>query len=332
MNGSPKKGAPMLANKQTLELSPFDIDDSDRIGFYHEDIAAALGRMMASRGQRDPIKVVRREPNLSLEEIVAAGRRPWGLVTGWHRLGGARIEGISILAIEVSGTTEELAEIQASENLDRRELGAIERAKFTAALVQAAKERLAREHGNLKQEQLAVKARWERVRAAHISAEKALSEETEDTCRTMRHVFGWEQAVGEALGVGRDTIHRDLRLYRLLIEPFPDLIEQLAQHPVVGDNRKQLAKLAGAGDEANRRKIIEMLLSFLGLDFDGAVERLNGHATKPQATPTNYSKFSSQATGAFGRLNISEKRRFIEDDLIGMLRRNPQRSALYPAS
>jgi transcriptional antiterminator len=32
-------------------------------------------------------------------------------------------------------------------------------------------------------------------------------------------------SVGEALGMSRRTIHRDLELFRLLIEPFPALIE-----------------------------------------------------------------------------------------------------------
>ena len=59
MNAAAKKSAPVLADAQLLELSPSDILIPERIGFLHEDKAAALGRLMAVDGQRDPIKIVR---------------------------------------------------------------------------------------------------------------------------------------------------------------------------------------------------------------------------------------------------------------------------------
>src|SRR5690606_38615791 len=108
----------------------------------------ALGRLMAVDGQRDPIKVVANKKNAD---------KPWRLVTGMHRLIGARIENITVWAIEVTGKPEELADLEASENLHRRPLAPIERAKFVAALCQAAQERIAREHGNLSQQKLAIK-------------------------------------------------------------------------------------------------------------------------------------------------------------------------------
>jgi hypothetical protein len=116
---------------------------------------------MAVDGQRDPIKVVAQPKNKA---------KPWRLVTGMHRLIGARLEGIQVFAIEVSGKPEDLADLEASENLHRRPLAPIERAKFTAALVQAAQDRIARENGNLKQQQLAVRARQERVKALNRSS------------------------------------------------------------------------------------------------------------------------------------------------------------------
>lgn len=64
---------------------------------------------------------------------------------------------------EGKGTPEELADLEASENLHRRPLGPIERAAFTAALVTAAQERIAREHGDLDQYQRGARARWDRV-------------------------------------------------------------------------------------------------------------------------------------------------------------------------
>lgn len=258
MNGSPKKGGPLLAGATIIELNPNDVEDGDRIGFYHPDIAAAIGRLMAVDDQRDPIKVIRVHPDRPIADVAAEGIKPWRRVTGLHRLHGARIEAISIFAIEVP-PSEDIRAIEASENADRRDLKPLERAKFTAAVVQSVKDRLGREHGNLKQEQWAVKARWDRVRSAEASAEKALDEETADTMDTLSTVYGWKESAARAMQLHPKEIQRDLRLYRLIIEPFPDLIEQLAHHPLVGDNRKQLGKLAGAGDRASYQSRVTFL-------------------------------------------------------------------------
>ena len=113
MNAAAKKSAPVLADAQLLELSPSDILIPERIGFLHEDKAAALGRLMAVDGQRDPIKIVRYLPSKSIEQCVSEGKAPWRLVTGMHRLMGATYEGITIFAIEVSGKAEDLADLEA---------------------------------------------------------------------------------------------------------------------------------------------------------------------------------------------------------------------------
>lgn len=72
----------LLSGANLIELSPHHVDEGARIGFLHEDKAAALGRLMAVDGQRDPIKVVANPKN---------PERPWRLVTGMHRLIGARM-------------------------------------------------------------------------------------------------------------------------------------------------------------------------------------------------------------------------------------------------
>lgn len=169
----------LLSGAQMLELDPNDIDDSGRIGFFYPDKAAALGRLMKVDGQRTPISVVKSRKG---------AEKPWKLVVGMHRTAGARLEGISIFAVEVTGKPEDLADQEASENLHRRRLEPLERAKFTAALVQAAQERIARENGNLKQQQLAIRARWQRVKAHEIRPDDALTEEVNDTCAKIAHV------------------------------------------------------------------------------------------------------------------------------------------------
>lgn len=294
----------ILATAKLFELSPLHVDEGQRIGFLHEDKAAALGRLMAVDGQRDPIKVVANPKNPD---------KPWRLVTGMHRLIGARLEGITVVALEVSGKPEDLADLEASENLHRRPLAPIERAKFTAALVQAAQQRIARENGGLKQQQLAVKARWARVKAHEQTHQEALRDEVEDTCRTMQHVYGWEESVGEALGMSRDAIYRDLRIHRLIIEPFPGMAEALSKHPIVGENAKQLREIADIKDEAARKAVIEALLDDDELSADEAKVRLGigSGAAASAATPLPHMKFYNQIEGGWGRLNISQKRDFI---------------------
>lgn len=293
----------LLAQATLFEVSPLHVDEGERIGFLHEDKAAALGRLMAVDGQRDPIKVVAQADN---------AEQPWRLVTGMHRLIGARLEGLTVFAIEVSGKPEDLADLEASENLHRRPLAPIERAKFTAALVHAAQERIARQHGNLRQQQVAIKARWAKVKSGELRTEEALRDETEDTCATMARVYGWEESVGEALDMSRRTIHRDLTIYRMLVEPFSgEIVQELAQHPVVGENAAQLKAIAAIKNEAHRRQVIELLLGDAELSADEA--RVRAGIDKPgmQATPVAHQKYFNQIQGGWARLNLGQRRQFI---------------------
>ncbi len=303
--------APLLTGAQLLELSPTDIMIPERIGFLHEDKAAALGRLMAVDGQRDPIKVARNLPSKSIEAVVAEGKKPWRLVTGMHRLTGAAMEGISVFAIEVKGKPEDLADLEASENRHRRPLGLIERAKFTAALVRAAQERIARAHGDLDQYQRGAKARWDRVKHFEETAEAALRDETEDACATMAQAYGWEESVGEALDMSRRTIHRDLALFRLVIEPFPDLAEALAKHPVAGNNGSQLKALCDLKDEGIRRKVIEALLADHEIGVEDAKIAAGVGAAVPLATPVAHQKHYNAIEGAWSRLSLDQKRQYL---------------------
>ncbi|RIV82984.1 hypothetical protein D2V17_14375 [Aurantiacibacter xanthus] len=317
----------LLTNATLFELAPTDVFEGDRIGFLHEDKAAALGRLMAVDGQRDPIKVVRNLPSKPIDQVIAEGKKPWRLVTGMHRLIGARMEGITVWAIEVSGKPDQLADLEASENLHRRPLGPIERAKFTAALVQAAQERLARERGGKSQQQLAVKARWDRVKHGEMRTEEALRDDAEDACDNLAQAYGvtschsvsddasanaaqassWVDSVGSAMELGKREIHRDLAIFRLLIEPFPELIEALSRHPIVGENRSQLKLVQDVKDEAQRREVIEALLEDRDLSADMARAQLGIDSTKG-AAPTPDVKFTSTMIDSWGRLSITAKR------------------------
>lgn len=291
----------LLANAKLFELSPDHVDEGTRIGFLHEDKAAALGRLMAVDGQRDPIKVVanKKDP-----------LRPWRLVTGMHRLIGARMEGITVWAVEVAGKPEALADLEASENLHRRPLAPIERAKFTAALVHAAQERIAREHGELSHHKLGAKARWAKVKASEQTPQEALAEETDDACAKIAQAYGWEESVGEALDMSRRSIHNDLQLFRLVIEPFPGMAEALSKHPIVGGNGKQLRDIAQVRDEAARKTVIEALLEDAELSVEEAKVRLGIGLTGASraATILPERKFLDAVTGNLGRLSAAQQK------------------------
>ncbi len=306
MNSHP----PFFANAQVMALDPAHIMVPERIGFLHQDKAAALGRLMAVDGQRDPIKVVRNLPSKPVDTVLAEGKKPWRLVTGMHRLEGAKLEGITVYALEVVGKPEDFADLEASENLHRRPLGPIERAKFTAALVQAAQERIAREHGELSQHKLAVKARWDKVKHGETRASEALTEEVGDTCAKFAHVYGWEESVGEALGMSRRSIHNDLQLFRMLIEPFPEHAEALANHPVVGENASQLRLIAQVQDEKHRRRVIEVLLADREIGAEDAL--VLAKLARPKAPPPPKDvKFTNTISDSWSRLSLNAQRAYL---------------------
>lgn len=294
------KGRSLLAKAQLLELSPQDVHIPARIGFLHEDKAAALGRLMAVDGQRDPIKVVAQK-----------GEQPWRLVTGMHRLMGANYEGIPVFAIEVTGKAEDLADLEASENLHRRNIEPLERAKFVNALATVARERLAREHGEtLSDQQLAIKARWARA-GAEERRETVVEGIAADTAATIAAVYNWQDSVCAAMGLAPRTIRDDLRLHRYIVEPFPELVEMLAKHPEVGANGKALKDIANIESEDKRRAVIEILI-----DSDATLAEAMAKAgapspSQPAATPVHYEKYCSAIHNNFSKLGLSEKRLYL---------------------
>ncbi len=316
---------------QVIAIDPADVMIPERIGFLHEDKAAALGRLMAVDGQRDPIKVARNLPSKTVEACLAEGKKPWRLVVGMHRLQGCILEGIDVLAIEVKGKPEDLTELEASENFDRREIGPLEKAKFAAAIADAARARLAAAHGeNLSDQQLAIKARWMRAKEASAGIqdlERALDEETDDTCNTMIHVYGWEQSVRDAFGLSRMSIWRFIKLYRMLIDPFPDLAEPLAKHPVVGESLTQLLKIASQRDEAARRAVIEALIADDALTAEAAIQQFgntSGSAPKREMHP--HEKQWSAVSNNWRRMGVGYKRQYLPT-LLSMLTPDLKREA-----
>jgi hypothetical protein len=315
MNGRATQ-RPVREGAQIITIDPSTVSIPERIGFLHVDKAEALGRMMAVDGQRDPIKVARNLPSKTVEACLAEGKKPWKLVVGMHRLQGCILEGIDVLAIEVSGKPAELAELEASENIDRREIGPLEKAKFVAAIADAARARVAAEHGeDLSNQQLAIKARWMRAKDASAGLqglENAINEETDDTCNTMGHVYGWEQSVRDAFGLSRMSIWRFIKLYRMLVEPFPDLAEPLAKHPVVGENLTQLLKIASQRDEAVRRRVIEALIADDELTADAAIQQYGETArSTPRREIFDHEKQWAAVSNNWKNLGLAYKRQYL---------------------
>ncbi len=327
MSARAKKGR-VAGGSLVMSLDPAAIMVPKRIGFFFEDKAVALGRMMAVDGQRDPIKVTRLLPSKSVEDCIAEGKAPWQLVVGMHRLQGCILEGIDVLAIEVSGKTEDLEEFEASENMHRRDVGPLERAKFTGVLAAVARARLARDHGeDLNQQQIAIKARWARVDTREDKLDPAVDQETEDTRGTMHRVYGWRESAAEAMGVSIDVVKRDVLLFRQIIEPFPELVESLAKHPIVGSNAKALREIARVQKVDTRRKVIEALLADPALSADQALVAA-GVALAKQEPLDPTEKFKNAIVGNWDRLK-HRKMQFIPT-FAGLLTR-PQALAMKEA-
>lgn len=295
---------PSTFGEALLRIAPSDIHIPKRLGLYFPDKAAALGRLMAIHGQRTPVTVHRSSKGIE---------QPWTLRAGRHRLGGAEIEGLELLALErLGGSSADALDEEASENLDRREQPPLEKAIFIHATCEAAQARLALQHGNLSPQQIGIKGRWAKVKAGEIRAEQVLQEEGDNSADTMSALYGWEESVAEAFGRDKRTIRRSLALYRLVIEPFPKLTQALSDHPVVGNNAAQLKAIADVQDEKQRRAVIEQLLADPELSADDARVQVGiDRAAGPDAAPVAHQKFYNQIEGGWERLSLPQRRQFI---------------------
>ncbi|MEQ1499176.1 MAG: hypothetical protein ABL914_10980 [Novosphingobium sp.] len=299
---------------ELLRIAPSDIHIPKRLGLYFPDKAAALGRLMAVHGQRQPITV--RRPLLVTDQDkngVPHEGKSWVLVTGMHRLNGALLEELPhVFALERIGCfdTEALDE-EASENLDRRAQPPLERAIFIHATCEAAKARLEQTHGTTSHGKLGAKARWDKVKGGEILPQQALQDEADDACGTMQQAYGWAESVAKAFGRDKSSIHRALKLYRMIIEPFPGLVQELSDHPIVGNNAAQLKAIAEIRDEAQRLAVIKQLLADPELSADDA--RVTVGLDKPAGpTPVAHQKFYNQIEGGWSRLGLPQRREFID--------------------
>lgn len=202
------------------------IEVADRVRPIDPIWSAALGRVMATEGQRTPIEVCR-----------LPGRTGFRLVAGAHRLQGAALAGLpTIRAIIVSSDALERRFSEVSENLWRKELGPLDRAAFVAELHDIIRIRAGIEP-DVSLHQVAANRRWKK--------------EADDASRTLRLAYGWADEAAQRLKLDRATIYRDLQLHRGLK---PDLVGRLAGLGLA-QNAGQLRALAKLSDEDQRRVV-----------------------------------------------------------------------------
>lgn len=291
-----------------LTLDPLTVDPSEvsRIGLFYPAKAEALGVLMKRDGQNDPIKVVAHK----LSDTVQ-----WRLVAGLHRLQGAIAAGIDVKAIEESGDATRLREIQASENMHRRELEPLERAMFVQAVAEAAKARVLAEHGVDNEQALGGFAKADRKQ--YHDWEKA--DEMADAARSnLDRAYGWRDEVSESLGLSLSDLKRSMRIYRCICEPFSDLIDKLKDAPIakVADN---LNKIAVMRDVAARRKLIETIVDKPWLSTLQSAERMAGMAATPSNELMPYQKYAATMSASARRIGVGEWRK-VCDGFVGTLR------------
>lgn len=312
MASQPKNAAPVV--DQVIELDPATIDVTGRVGLFYPEKAEAYAALIARDGQRTPI-VVRSNGNRA--------KLPWTLVAGLHRHAACAMADLPIRAIVVEGDADELRAIQASENLDRRELAPLERAMFVAAVVYSARERLKALHGGKSQQQVAIEQRWnadeirrgnlpQRIDKVQFTPVEKADAEADGVAAALAQAYSWRDAAAEAAGLSIDALKRSLRIYRIIVEPNRDLMDALKNHAVAGNASALLAICGKGNDPANVRAIVEWLIAHP--DAKTADEAMVALELMPSrggtgAPATGDTKFLNGLQSNLQRLSLNGQRR-----------------------
>jgi len=264
-----------------------DIELGDRLRPVDPVWSAALGAIMAREGQRTPIEVCR-----------LPGRSHWTLVTGGHRLEGARAEGIEYLkAIIVGSDRADRRMREVSENLWRKALDPMDRAAFIAEIHSLLRAKCGVDI-DASAQQIAANARWQ----------KALALDAADASATIADAYGLDAKVGEQLGLSERTVRNDLLLHRRIS---PSLIEQLRadRHPVA-NNATQLRALAKI-DPREQAEAVEYLTWRTHTNGVGPVKSVAEAVAlvrdKTRLVSSPEDKRLSTFVGTFQRMGLSER-------------------------
>lgn len=306
---------------QVLELDPatIEISEESRIGFFFPEKAEAYAVLIAANGQRDPIKV-RRNGNRA--------KFAWTLVAGRHRHAACVIAGIKVQAIEKKGDADELRAVQASENLDRRELAPLERAMFVAAVADAAKARLKALHAGKSQQQIAAEIgvaerndnlsqrSMDRSEKAQFTPVEKADAEGQAAGDVLAATYRWNDATAEACGMGVRDLQRSLRIFRIIVEPNRDLMDAFKDCAAAANASALLAICGQGNNPANVRKAIEWLIANPEAKTADealvALDMMPSRGSAAAAPATGDTKFLNGLQSNLQRLSLSGQRRAAE--------------------
>lgn len=269
---------------QIVQLQPEQIDASNRLLPLDPAWVDALAAMMKADGQLTPIEVCR-----------LPGRADYTLVTGGHRHAAAAKAGLALRAEVITNDATERRLREASENVNRRNLSPIDRAKAVADLVavQKAARGLELDQGG---QAVAAAARWQQI-----------EKEADDASDIVSLAYGWADEAAERAGLTRRTVYRDLELLRGIPDSVAEALRR-ADHPVF-HNAAQLKALAGL-EPVEQSKVLSLLLHadavVAGAPFDKVTDAIA--AMKGRTAPAPDAKRLSAFTGTFGRMPLAEKK------------------------
>lgn len=246
------------------------INTSDRLCKADPDVVAAMARSIDERGQRQPIEVVE-YPDTD------GGQPKYRLTAGLHRieactlLGRSEIEAFVTPEAEYTSTHEQRLE-EITENLVRRKLSALERARNLMAW---------------KESWLALYPERGRGKASKLSQN--------DITDTMS---SFAEVASDALGVNERTIRRATRIVEKVD---PSVLDDLALHPVA-DKQNELLALANE-EPRTQRQICDLLMEGAAASVGQALDKIGG--TVPGADDALWVKASNR----FGKLPKQDRTR-----------------------
>lgn len=238
-----------------LDPSEIDADMPGRIGLFYPVKADGLAARIEADSQLEPILVTSTGPR--------AAKR-FRLVAGLHRLRACQQLGRNVDVRIVTGSAEELLRMQASENLDRRQMSVLERSMFIAAVAEASMKRLSELHGDVSAQSLGGKAKAAKDKLSIAAPERitdelaAVDAAAEMAVDALATLYSWKAETAEACGLGEKDVQRAMRIYRCVVEPFRDLMDQLKDHPAA-DNASKLLGVAGVVLSARRQAILDLM-------------------------------------------------------------------------
>jgi hypothetical protein len=245
------------AAEAVIEIPADEIVIGERLRPVTPERVAIMKGYLQAEGQKNPVQVCR-----------LPGMQKYTVVTGAHRVKALQEMGERALAIVVGNSREERETREIVENLHRTDMTPLERAEFLGTYAERRRDEFL---GGRTQQELAVRARWERDK------QKASKEEADDTAAIMAGVFGWTDEVVQKAGLSARTLRRDMMLFKGI----PPHVRRGLQGVEGADNQSLLLKFAGLPLIVQERLLRQCQKG----DFAGLKEALKSlEPAKPQMT------------------------------------------------